>query len=146
MNYNDQVTMLGNLPHLEDMNGHAPSDESIRKSLRHNHQPLAQSGMTHTDSGAPYSPLPSSSSYRNDPSLDPPRGAFYSPAYHPMEIETYSNSSSSPTCLDIHGHVKDCPICTRFYGSSERLFYIIFIIILVVVCLLLLRKVLDKNF
>lgn len=147
MNYNEQVTMLGSLPHLEEMSPmrggaqhpSAPSDESIRKTLRQNHQPLPQSGMYTTETGAAYSPLPSS--------MEPPRAAFYSPAYHPMDIETYTGATSTPTptCVDIHGHVKNCPICTHFYGSSERLFYIIALIILTVVCLLLLKKIIDDK-
>lgn len=46
------------------------------------------------------------------------------------------------SCLDISDHVKDCPICSKFY-SNDRTVYIIIIVILSVICLLLLKKVLD---
>lgn len=147
MNYNDQVTMLNDLPHLRDIE--APSNDSIQSHIRNTHQPPAQSGMSYTNAGAAYSPLPSNSppNYNVQPPMGPPPAAFYEPAYHPMEIEQYDapKMGAQPTCLDINGHISGCPICTKFYGSNERIIYIIALVILAVICLLLLKKILDDK-
>ena len=43
------------------------------------------------------------------------------------------------TCIEIAKHIKDCPICSKFYDTDKSL-YIIIIIILVIFCILLLKK------
>ena len=45
-------------------------------------------------------------------------------------------------CIDVAGHIKDCPICSKFYKSDSTV-YVIAIVLLAIVCLLLLKKVLD---
>lgn len=46
-------------------------------------------------------------------------------------------------CLDISKHVKDCPICTKFYNNDKSL-YVMTIVVLTVICILLLKKILEK--
>jgi len=56
----------------------------------------------------------------------------------------YSIPSHSPySCLDIAGHIENCPICSKFYNNDKSV-YIIAIVILVIICIILLKKVLDK--
>ena len=56
----------------------------------------------------------------------------------------YSIPSHSPySCLDIAGHIENCPICSKFYNNDKSV-YIVAIVILVIICIILLKKVLDK--
>lgn len=48
----------------------------------------------------------------------------------------------TPSCLDIHDHIQQCPICSRFYKNDNTV-YIIAIVILSIICILLLKKVLN---
>ena len=64
--------------------------------------------------------------------------------------ESYKNGNSynipmnSPySCLDVSGHIENCPICSKFYNNDKSVF-IITIIILVIICIILLKKVLEK--
>ena len=58
-----------------------------------------------------------------------------------MNTEDYNNLST-PSCLDIHSHITNCPICSRFFRNDNAI-YIIAIIILSVICILLLKRVLN---
>jgi len=68
---------------------------------------------------------------------------------HDMIQESYSNQPynipmhSPYSCLDIAGHIENCPICSKFYNNDKTV-YIIAIIILVIISIILLKKVLDK--
>jgi len=45
-------------------------------------------------------------------------------------------------CIDIAEHVKDCPICSKFYKRDNTL-YIIVIVVLAIITILLLKRVLN---
>ena len=47
------------------------------------------------------------------------------------------------TCLYVSNHIKNCPICSKFYENDKSI-YIIIIIILAIVCIILARKVLEN--
>ena len=47
------------------------------------------------------------------------------------------------SCLDVAGHIQECPICSKLY-SCDKSVYLVIIIILSVACMLLLRRVLEK--
>jgi hypothetical protein len=170
MNYARNVTMIDDLPELSDVEsgrggfpmgrgpppGRRPSAHPQGYQLAHNphiggnlppaiadkykrmvrqtrHQPMQESGMA----------------LYNEP---PPQA-------HPHMVEAYNGGppeqieqpSAEPpanpaltgiSCLDIANHVKDCPICSKFYNNDKTV-YIIVIVVLAVICLLLLKKVLD---
>jgi hypothetical protein len=119
------VTYIDDLPDLEDLesnqqdpNGGVP--QQFQKFIR---QPM---GTPPEGSGmAPYNhthqqeflPL-----QQREPPVRPPVG--------------------SPTCLEIHDHIQQCPICSRFFGNDHTV-YIIAIVILCILCILLLKRVLD---
>jgi hypothetical protein len=46
-------------------------------------------------------------------------------------------------CIDVSNHIKNCPICSKFYENDKSI-YIIIIIILAIVCIILARKVLEN--
>lgn len=47
-------------------------------------------------------------------------------------------------CLEIAKHIKQCPICSKFYDNDKSI-YIIIIVILSICTLILLKKVLETN-
>ena len=123
----NNVTMLNELPDLEDLEGvgeyrnqdakSGPPD--YQKYIRNSHTMMSDSGMNriHMDQQPPQPP-------------QPPQ-PFHQPPVH----MTYN-------CIDIAKHIQECPICSRFYNNDKTL-YIIIIIVLSLICLLLLKKVLN---
>lgn len=47
------------------------------------------------------------------------------------------------TCPMIFEHIKNCPICSKFYNSDKTM-YVIAIVLLSIVCIILLKRVLEK--
>ena len=83
--------------------------------------------------------------YTHPPSQAPP-GISPNPYQQPMMMQQhipYGIPHHSPySCLDIAGHIENCPICSKFYNNDKSC-YIIAIIILLVIVVVLLKKVLD---
>ena len=48
------------------------------------------------------------------------------------------------SCLTISNHIKNCPICSKFYNSDYSI-YIVCIILLIIVCALLVKKLIEKS-
>lgn len=126
----NNVTMLNELPELEDLEGIGDSrNQDIKggpeyqKYIRNSHTMMSHSGMNRMNMDQePPQPLP--------PSPPPPV-----PRPVPEVHMTYN-------CIDIARHIQDCPICSRFYNNDKTI-YIIIIIVLSLICLLLLKKVLN---
>lgn len=143
------ITMLGDLPNLEDMEGLGvgnppgqpyqaspnfrmeshimerpnPNDEKFQKYIRPNQHISPNAGM----------------GLNNPPS--PPQ------QHYPEQEMIVMQPPSQPNylrhhCLDIAGHIHECPICSKFY-SNDKTVYVIVIILLTIVCLLLLKRVLN---
>lgn len=47
------------------------------------------------------------------------------------------------SCLDIAGHIDNCPICAKFYKNDKSI-YIVAIVLLAIICIILLKKVIEK--
>jgi len=62
---------------------------------------------------------------------------------HPRGVAQQEGGSIPLSCLDVAGHINDCPICSKLY-SCDKSIYLVIIIILAVACMLLLRRVLEK--
>ena len=58
------------------------------------------------------------------------------------QVDKKNNLNNYPNCLDIHSHISNCPICSKFF-KFNNVVYIIVIVILVILCILLLKKVLN---
>lgn len=117
MSYAQHVTMLNELPELEDLETKNEGHPDYQKYIRNNKmQAVPQSGMAREA----YHPPP--------PPQIPPQEMMMQPP--------------SMNCLDIARHVQDCPICSKFY-HNDRTVYVIAIVVLSIVCLLLLKKVLN---
>jgi hypothetical protein len=46
------------------------------------------------------------------------------------------------SCLDVANHVKDCPICSKFYNTDKSM-YVVIILLLTIICVILLKKLLN---
>lgn len=54
-----------------------------------------------------------------------------------------SQDPQSFRCIDVARHIKNCPICIKFY-DNDRSIYVIIIIILAIICIILLKKLLEN--
>ena len=57
-----------------------------------------------------------------------------------MPTQRYDEEIS---CMTIAQHVKNCPICSKFYNPDQSM-YIIAIIVLIIICIVLLKRLIDK--
>lgn len=46
------------------------------------------------------------------------------------------------SCIEIAGHIRECPICSKFYDNDKTI-HIIAIVVLSIICLLLMKRVLN---
>mgnify|MGYP003684366771 CR=1 FL=1 len=126
-----------------------PSQQQLQSKLRQPHMALPESGMNMMRPVHPVSqnvvntpahmPSHAPSHYEQQPQQQqqPPQ-EHYAEYY-----EQLSNSNSSHlSCLEISEHIKNCPICSKFYNNDNTV-YIIVIVILSIICILLLKRVLD---
>lgn len=128
----NNVTMLNELPDLEDLEGVGESRNQDAKSgppdyqkyIRNSHTMMSHSGMNrmHMDQEAPPPP--------------------HQPPQPPQPLRPFPEVHMTYNCIDIAKHIQECPICSRFYNNDKTL-YIIIIIVLSLICLLLLKKVLN---
>ena len=129
---NRNVTYIDDLLDLEDlekpMHSHQQSSnipDKYKKFIRNSSQLSPESGM---------------SFYQQPPSQE-----FFTPPNPPKPPNHYIEEkapSDSPTCLDVHGHIIHCPICSKFFKFDNTV-YIIAIVVLAIICILLLKKVLE---
>ena len=47
------------------------------------------------------------------------------------------------SCMTVANHIKDCPICSKFYNCDNSI-YIVCIVLLIMVCVILLKKIIEK--
>lgn len=163
------VTMLGDLPDLEDIDdGYPPGNHTQRqqppvqdnmtpnvaKFLRHRPVPPVQSGMQPRENYSNYSNYgqhpqqqdryndASYNAHQNNPqsNYNPPMPQGGYPDYSEY-IENYEDEVPG-NCRDVCKHVRNCEICSSLY-KNDRTIFIIIIVILSVICILLLKKVLK---
>ena len=118
------VTMIDELPELDEIDREQQLQKHIRPSYRMN----TQSGMQ-----------PNNPPYFQQEFQQPPPPP---PQHMTQQIEQPPSRYTNMNCLDICSHIKECPICSRFYNNDKTV-YIIVIIALVIICILLLKKVIN---
>lgn len=139
MPYAKNVTMLNELPELSDV------EQNIGVGNYAQHSQHSQPGQPHpTEYDAKYQKI-----IRQSQQIMPEAGMSL---YGRPSMESYEQMNAhqpqpiyiprDPTCLEIANHVKECPICSKFYNNDKTI-YIILIVILAIISLLLLKKVLD---
>ena len=47
------------------------------------------------------------------------------------------------SCMTVANHIKDCPICSKFYNCDTSI-YIVCIVLLIMVCVILLKRIIEK--
>ena len=60
------------------------------------------------------------------------------PRYHP-----HPHHQSELSCMTIANHIKECPICSKFYNCDNSI-YIVCIVLLIVICIILLKRIIEK--
>ena len=147
------VTMIEDLPELSDIeqgHGHeqmAPRGPPMQRGPQGGHIPegilspeMAQKLQRHVRN------------FRTVPGPESGMSAYtheqreqYEPREQMMQ-EHFPGPQMNPltgiSCLDIHGHITQCPICSRFFVNDKTVLYVV-IVVLTIVCLLLLKRVLD---
>lgn len=151
----NSVTMIEELPDLSDLENPSPYQQSMQhkpsaygrqqqlantsygrgenlppdmerkyqKFIRQRHMPMPQSGMV---------PMHS----------HPQEAHMHAAPPEPDDQPGENSALRNISCLEIADHIKDCPICSRFYNCDKTV-YIICIVVLAIVCLLLLKRVLN---
>ena len=136
---NRNVTYLDDLPDLEDLehprqvmnrpqqdlSGGIP--DKYKKFIRNPSQFAPESGMA---------------LYNQPPSQE----FFTPPIQQQQQQQKQQQQHNGPldmhSCLDVHAHVTQCPICSRFFRFDNTV-YIIAIVVLTIICILLLKRVLN---
>lgn len=162
MNNSYRTTLISDLPELQDINisssaGVGQYNESnilpehaqkYKKYIRNSPNSMPeQAGMVPYGGGnpnqphQPHQPPP----FQQDFNQNPVNVQYNQPQQQeeyiekPHIIEKYR---TGPTCIDIADHVKDCPICSKFYNNNNAP-YLIVIAVLAIICILLLKRVLN---
>ena len=154
---NRNVTYIDELPNLEDLESRSIQNitsqfpeqddqmvipDKFKKFIRPSMgQPPDQSGMS-TNPHQHQHQHQHQYQHQHQPSSQ----EFFNPPVNHQENttmeENYKMLSNTPSCLDIHSHVLNCPICSRFFKNDNAV-YIIAIVVLSIICILLLKRVLK---
>jgi len=133
-NYRTNVTMIDDLPSLDDLEGNSglsmiPSDNAnqINKFIRNGYQPPQEAGMN-TRQQQQQQQLPVYEA-------QPQEIQFYEQPKYAKHIEHLS-------CISVAEHANNCIVCSRLY-NNDRTGYVIVIILLAIICILLLKRVLN---
>jgi hypothetical protein len=57
--------------------------------------------------------------------------------------QPYFENQQELSCISISNHIKNCPICSKFYNIDNSI-YIICIVLLIIICIILLKKIIEK--
>ena len=55
----------------------------------------------------------------------------------------FFNDAEELSCMTVANHIKDCPICSKFYNCDNSI-YIVCIVLLIMVCVILLKRIIEK--
>jgi hypothetical protein len=61
----------------------------------------------------------------------------------PQYIQQPYYDQQELSCMTIANHIKECPICSKFYNCDNSL-YIICIVLLIIICIILLKRIIEK--
>ena len=71
---------------------------------------------------------------------------FQQPFVFEEPVKHHRNHFFEPeelSCMTVANHIKDCPICSKFYNCDNSI-YIVCIVLLIMVCVILLKKIIEK--
>jgi hypothetical protein len=75
-----------------------------------------------------------------------PLQQFQQPFVFEEPVKHHRNHFFEPeelSCMTVANHIKDCPICSKFYNCDNSI-YIVCIVLLIMVCVILLKKIIEK--
>lgn len=126
-------------PHRQPMEQRqALTPDQYSKFIRTNREMYQGSGMEGYGKGENYT---TSQGHPNSYQRQEATEGYQEPP-QPAPRTQYPAHLTQHSCLDIAGHIQDCPICSRFYNTDKTI-YIIIIVILSLICLLLIKKILN---
>lgn len=139
MSYQKNVTYINELPDLDDLENKMTDidRENVidkKRYIRNFSNPQYQYGINSSDNRH--------MNYYTSPSTQ--QTEFFTPTTLQQApiVQDNPNSSVVPACLDVHGHIVQCPICSKFFKFDATI-YIIIIVLLTIICILLLKKVMS---
>jgi len=136
------VTPIGDLMDMDEIGSPPPQFRAIRNTSK-----TMYGGGSPEQMGSERAQMEAHRRQGMPPGGPGPPGAYtgegYGPEqYGPMHREHYQPNRQlreylkpEPTCLEMAQHVKNCPICTKFYDNDKTV-YIIIIIVLAIICIL----------
>jgi hypothetical protein len=150
------VTPIGDLMDMDDLDTPPPQFRAIRNTSktmysgggpgqmaaeRSQIEAYRRQGMSPEGYGHPHLP-PGAAGYGPEGFGPEEYGPMHREHYNPRQPQLREYLNKEPTCLEMAQHVKNCPICTKFYDNDKTV-YIIIIIVLAIICILLLKRVLE---
>lgn len=160
---NRNVTMIDELPYLEDLESQINSNSSnglsmipsenmgsIQKLIRNNiYNPPVESGMNaNTSSLKQVQQPPPTTTVPPNQIIDDPRNynqeMILLPPRHQQQYiqQPPVVYNSEPTCIQVAEHTMNCVVCSKLYQHNNS-GYIVMIILLAIICILLLKRVLN---
>ena len=88
--------------------------------------------------GGKYIPPQPPVQYQPQPQPQPQQLQYY----QPVQSQHYYDQQDI-SCISIANHIKECPICSKFYNCDNSI-YIICIVLLIIVCVILLKRIIEK--
>ncbi len=140
------VTMIDDLPELEDEKDNGMTMRGIRPTMSH-HQ------MQHPSMMMNRPPQQHPSMMMNQPQQQPTLVRMPLPVFDEEQPQPHMGFVSDVRnkfeddkrriyCIDVAEHISSCPICSKFY-NVDKTPYILAIVILSIVCIILLKRVLS---
>lgn len=136
----NNVTRIEDLPELSDIETYGDSsgmgggtvDPKMNKYIRNHTRQAYNNNMDIPSQRNNLEPYPG----QNYMIEEQPKQHAYREFYEPTPLPTKLN------CLDVCNHIKDCPLCSKYYHNDNTLFIII-IVSLLILTIILTRKVLN---
>lgn len=149
--------MRNNVNMARAMNGGMPTMPSMAGMAGMAGMPsMPNSGSIYPSNPMMHSPPELTNPYYNEFNVDDASEYKLGPKAYPQKkpgnnsynsLENFSHSHISNrdnlNCIDVANHIKNCPICSKFYENDKSM-YVVAIIILIIICIILIRKVLEN--
>ena len=138
----NNITRIEDLPELSDIdNSYGDSgmagntDPKMNKYIRNYTRQAYNNSMDMNNNMNNNMNLRNADPYQSQVYMEQPK-VYEKEFYEPTPLPTTLN------CLDVCNHIKDCPLCSKFYHNDNTLFIII-IVCLLILTVILTRKVLN---
>ena len=141
----NNITRIEDLPELSDIDNSyggggdsgmgGNTDPKMNKYIRNYTRQSYNNSMDNNMNNNMNMNLRNAEPYQSQVYMEEPK-VYEKEFYEPTPLPTRLN------CLDVCNHIKDCPLCSKFYHNDNTLFIII-IVCLLILTVILTRKVLN---